>query len=249
MAEELHLLTRNWLYEPEASIYDDNGTTPEASIDNDVTTSWFSSASPPQIVYDLGSPKAASHLFVRHLNIGDYTLEHSTDAVAWTSVFTSRVPLSTSHDFFGFSSISRRYWQLTIDTPIGGTVNLYECLLANRIITLNDAPDQNLPANIVTDRSNPFRSQYRLANGNLVNVKGQKDKYEITLQFTNLPQASRDTLESTAFDILTLYPEPTEYPTRILQATLDGGFNLTYPRAARGYKGVGFAGDLRYVEI
>ena len=255
MADEIYFLTRNYAYDEDAVASTPGSSvganTPDLAIDRDQLSAWETVEALPQLVIDLGSAITIDSLWFMHsLNVVQHRIYHSPDDIVYTAVDVAQDAEADGYtSYFEFTPATRRYWRIDITTKTAGNVLIYEALLMEHRLTLDD--NDSLPAQVHRKPTDRIGGMYPLANGTATTYAGSKLYQEVSMQFSNTPQANRDDLHSlfstpTIRPALTIYPEHAEYPAEILQVVWkDIEFGLVY---SAPYKGAGFSGTLQFSE-
>lgn len=255
MADEIYLLTRNYAYD-DVSVASTPGTsvganTPDLAIDRDHDTYWETVDALPQLVIDLGSAITIDSLWFKHsANVVQYRVYHSPDDIVYTAVDVAQAAEADGYTpYFEFTPATRRYWRIDVTSKTAGNTLIYEALLMEHRLTLTG--DTSLPAQVHRKPTDRIGGSYPLANGTVTSYAGSKVYQEVSMQFSNTPQANRDNLYGlfstpTIRPALTIYPEHAEYPGEILQVVWKSiEFGLVY---VASYKGEGFSGTLEFSE-
>ena len=155
---------------------------------------------------------------------------------------------------FNFSDETHRYWQIRFRTVFHSNlpIRINEVLLMRFLI---EVPDNNRDRpleyrRVIDDTS---RDPYRLKDGRLIINKGlsNRGKSDFSLRFGYLRKSVKDQLKTVWLGppkkpVLTVWPEPEDYPLRIFQARWDNAFNFNYSTSD---KTQGFNGTIEFKEV
>ena len=201
----------------------------------------------PTITFDLKAATEINSIWFQSENINSYQLHHSFDNINFDAAFG----ITTGEDngintIFNFTTATKRYWRLTITSVVDDTVpaKIYELQLMKQLIDFNVAGDEIIELKKIIDDVGGY--SYRLANQDLVSYEGQTErgKAEITVSWQYLRKEVVVQLEEIWVDllnlpILTIYPEPDEYPEEIFQVYWSNKFDFNYGGESimQGYHG------------
>ena len=119
------------------------------------------------------------------------------------------------------------------------------------LLTIDNVNDQ--PTTIDPVRKDRGGNSYQLADGTLVSYEGltRRGKMDITIGWEQLRRQMVDQLESLWLgppkqQILTVYPEPVEYPSAIYQMWWRDNFDFNYQG---DWVGQGLTGEMKLEEV
>lgn len=223
---------------------------PANAIDYDQLTYWENDAATPEFVVDLGVARTIDSLFLKHSNILLFTLYHSPDNMAWTSVAdgVKTEPEAGTFWFLSFTAQTKRYWKLVVTTKVGvGNVKIYESMLFVMKVHLGDNDGVGM-INAVPD--DPIGGSYLMSNGTTQSFAGGKEYQTIDFSFNYCTLAIKNSLYAlyntpTLRNPVVIIPDEDE-PSKIYRCVWNTTkFNFTYQTSM---KLAGYSGSLSFTE-
>lgn len=252
----MHFLTRSETYKPRV-VVSGSGTDLDNVRDTDVTTSSTdtSPVASSYVVFDFQSSVTIDSFWIRVANLTSFDVFANTSPRLLGRVQIGRYQAGSNQvaHHFDFAPYTARYFGVVgVTRPVTPSpIQVFELLFMRHLLTIDNVNDQ--PTTIDPVRKDRGGNSYQLADGTLVSYEGltRRGKMDITIGWEQLRRQMVDQLESLWLgppkqQILTVYPEPVEYPSGIYQMWWRDNFDFNYQG---DWVGQGLTGEMKLEEV
>lgn len=251
----VYLLNESYTYADDVTV-SGTGSNPERANDYKWLTHAQDSISQPLITFDLKSAKTVDSLWFYSLGVARYQLAYSQNGSSFRNVFASdQDGDSSGYNYqINFSSISARYWRLSVTQKMTGIsiVHFYEVQLMNLLVEFTSGTT-DFPIEFTHKRIEPSSDAYLAKSDDSAVAEGlsERGKVQFELGWNYMSKTLRDRLEDLWMGppkkpIVTVYISPERYPDKLYRSYWNSDFDFNYTTR---HKGSGFSGKIEFMEI